>query len=113
MAECEKQPSARCKVAAHDGGVQYVLQEMTELSDVRLVYAPPRAVGKDGLRLRLATPRGELDALAWGMAARVAELREDRPIDVAFRLERDEWNGNSRLQARIADFRDAGATPRG
>ncbi|HEX2121513.1 MAG TPA: S46 family peptidase, partial [Thermoanaerobaculia bacterium] len=48
VAACEKEPGSRCKVAAHDGGVQYVLQETTELPDVRLVYAPPRAVGEYG-----------------------------------------------------------------
>ena len=56
VAACEKQPGSRCKVAAHDGGVQYVLQEMTELADVRLVYAPPRAVGEFG---------GEIDNWMW------------------------------------------------
>lgn len=56
VAACEQQPAARCKVAAHDGGVQYVLQEMTELEDVRLVYAPPRAVGEYG---------GEIDNWSW------------------------------------------------
>ena len=56
VAACEKQPGARCRVAAHDGGVQYVLQEMTELADVRLVYAPPRAVGEFG---------GEVDNWMW------------------------------------------------
>ena len=56
VARCEKQPNARCRVAAHDGGVQYVLQEMTEIADVRLVYAPPRAVGEYG---------GEIDNWSW------------------------------------------------
>jgi hypothetical protein len=56
VATCELQPGARCKVAAHDGGLQYVLQEMTELADVRLVYAPPRAVGEFG---------GEVDNWTW------------------------------------------------
>jgi hypothetical protein len=56
VAACEQQPAARCKVAAHDGGVQYVLQEMTELPDVRLVYAPPRAIGEFG---------GEIDNWSW------------------------------------------------
>jgi Peptidase S46 len=56
VATCEQQPSMRCRVAAHDGGVQYVLQEMMELADVRLVYAPPRAVGEFG---------GEIDNWSW------------------------------------------------
>ena len=40
---------------------------------------------------------------AWGRAP--SELDVGDVIDVAFRLERDEWNGESRLQARFADFR--------
>ncbi|HEX6161649.1 MAG TPA: S46 family peptidase, partial [Thermoanaerobaculia bacterium] len=56
VAQCEKQPRTRCRVAAHDGGLQYVLQEMTEFDDVRLVYAPPRAVGEFG---------GEVDNWMW------------------------------------------------
>ncbi|HUX34928.1 MAG TPA: single-stranded-DNA-specific exonuclease RecJ [Gemmatimonadaceae bacterium] len=66
--------------------------------------APPRAVGKDGLRLVLQGGGHTLDAIGWGMADRRGELDLGRPIDVAFRLDRDEWNGASRLQARLADF---------
>ncbi len=54
--ECEKNPGSRCKVAQHDGGVQYVLQDMLELNDIRLVYAPPREVGEFG---------GEVDNWMW------------------------------------------------
>ena len=56
VAACEKRPHARCRVAAFDGGVQYVLIETMELSDVRLVYAPPRAIGEFG---------GETDNWMW------------------------------------------------
>src|SRR5205085_8462062 len=48
IAECEMQPSARCAVKMFDGGLQYVLVDALELSDIRLVYAPPRAVGEFG-----------------------------------------------------------------
>ncbi len=71
---------------------------------VRLVSAP-KNVGKDGVRLRLEQHGTELTAVGWGMAARATELSAGAIIDVAFRLERDEWNGESRLQARLADFR--------
>ena len=56
VAECEKQPGARCRVASFDGGLQYVLVESLELSDVRLVYAPPREIGEFG---------GEEDNFRW------------------------------------------------
>lgn len=53
---CQQQPGRKCKVAVHDEGVQYVLFEALELRDVRLVYAPPRAVGEYG---------GEIDNWMW------------------------------------------------
>jgi hypothetical protein len=56
LAECEKTPGTRCGVAAFDGGLQYVLVESSELTDIRLVYAPPRAVGEFG---------GEPDNFHW------------------------------------------------
>jgi single-stranded-DNA-specific exonuclease len=67
--------------------------------------AAPKLVGKDGLKLVLDTGTGSLEALGWGMASRVAEFEAGNKIDVAFRLERDEYRGESYLQARIADVR--------
>ena len=65
----------------------------------------PRAVGKDGIRLRLSDGAGELEAIGWGMAARGRQLAANDLVDVAYRLERDEYRGSSRLQARLADIR--------
>ncbi len=56
IAECEKKPATRCQLAAFDGGLTFVLTELTELSDVRLVWAPPAAVGDYG---------GETDNWSW------------------------------------------------
>jgi single-stranded-DNA-specific exonuclease len=70
-----------------------------------ILAAPPRAVGKDGLRLVLRSGSRTLTAIGWGMASRAAELSVGRSLDVAYHLDRDEWNGESRLQARLADFR--------
>jgi single-stranded-DNA-specific exonuclease len=67
--------------------------------------APPQVVGRTGLKLRLARSRGEFVVIGWDMAPRAAELSMEQPLDVAFRLERDEWNGESRLQGKLADFR--------
>jgi single-stranded-DNA-specific exonuclease len=71
---------------------------------VRLA-APPQLVGRTGLKLRLARTRGEFVVVGWDMAPRAAEVGMAQPFDVAFRLERDEWNGESRLQGKLADFR--------
>jgi single-stranded-DNA-specific exonuclease len=73
--------------------------------DLRLA-ARPRVVGEHGLKLRLRAPSGrEMDAIGWAMGDLAATLDVARPVDVVFRLERDEWNGASRLQLRLADIR--------
>jgi single-stranded-DNA-specific exonuclease len=69
------------------------------------VAAPPRVVGRDGLKLLLHDGGREIVALGWGMGPRAKELDAGVTMDVAFRLERDEWNGQSQLQMRLADFR--------
>jgi single-stranded-DNA-specific exonuclease len=66
--------------------------------------AQPKLVGRDGLRLKLATGAGEVEAIGWGLAHRIAEFDQSKPVDIAFKLERDEYRGMSRLQARIADI---------
>jgi single-stranded-DNA-specific exonuclease len=67
-----------------------------------------KTVGSDGLRCFLRGADASIGAIGWGLAPRVSELKAGALIDVAFRVERDEWNGVSRLQARLIDFRPAG-----
>ena len=55
IAECEKD-GLRCRVAEMYGGLNYYLFKTLELRDVRLVYAPPRAIGEYG---------GEVDNWMW------------------------------------------------
>jgi hypothetical protein len=56
IAACEKTAGMHCSVAAFDGGLQYILITTIELTDIRLVYAPPRAIGEFG---------GEDDNFRW------------------------------------------------
>src|SRR6202163_618404 len=56
VAACEHEANRRCEVATFDGGVRYLLNESLEYPDVRLVYAPTRAVGEYG---------GEVDNWSW------------------------------------------------
>jgi single-stranded-DNA-specific exonuclease len=65
----------------------------------------PRTIGRDGLKLCLDAGTGSIEAIGWGMAHRAAEFQAGAKVDIAFRLERDEYRGDSRLQARIADVR--------
>lgn len=70
----------------------------------RLAY-PPRKIGSDGLKFAIDAARGELEAIGWGMAPRASAFDVSRAFDLAFRLERDEYRGVSRLQLRVADVR--------
>ncbi len=56
VAEGEKEPNTACHVASFFEGREYHLYYRTRLTDVRLVYAPPRAVGEYG---------GEVDNWEW------------------------------------------------
>ena len=65
----------------------------------------PRMVGQGHLKLWLSHDDTHIDAIGWGMGSLIPELENWPSLDVAFRLERDEWNGQPRLQAKIADVR--------
>jgi single-stranded-DNA-specific exonuclease len=58
-----------------------------------------RKVGTNHLKGVLSSGRRGLDTIAFGWADRFAEYG-DGAIDVAFRLERNEWHGRAALQAR-------------
>ena len=51
-----KEPNTKCSVASFLEGKEYHLYVRTQLKDVRLVYAPPRAIGEFG---------GEVDNWEW------------------------------------------------
>jgi len=62
----------------------------------------PKRVGTNHLRFVLDDGSGALPAIGFQVADRVPEEWLARPLDVAFKLERDEWQGRSTLQARVA-----------
>lgn len=65
----------------------------------------PRRIGENGIRTRLTQAGGAIDAIAWDFAHRLSGIDWSAPMDIAYRLERDEYQGRARLQARIADIR--------
>ena len=73
--------------------------------------ARPKVVGTKHLKLTLAAGGVTLEAIGFGMAGRLGEVKDGVRYDVAFRLEENHWrNPRSRLsgpavQARIVDFR--------
>lgn len=56
IAQCEQDQGFRCKVPVFNEGLQYTLIKQFEINDVRLVYAPQKAVGGFG---------GEVDNWEW------------------------------------------------
>lgn len=71
------------------------------------VATPARKVGTDGLKFSLATSRGSLEAIGWGLASRADLLKRDARVDIAYRLEVNEYRGARTLQASILDVRRA------
>ena len=69
------------------------------------IAARPRVLKGEGLKLRLEQNGVAIDALGWGMAALAPSLSEGMSVDVAYRLERDEYKGEHTLQARLSDVR--------
>jgi single-stranded-DNA-specific exonuclease len=69
------------------------------------VASAARRVGTDGLKFSLTTARGAIDALGWGMAARSGAIAAGREIDIAYRLDVNEYRGQRTLQAVLQDFR--------
>jgi single-stranded-DNA-specific exonuclease len=70
--------------------------------DVRLA-GPPRVIGAQGLKLRLARRNGELEAVWWQAGDRSGEFAVGASIDVAYRLELDHYFQPPRLVARVVD----------
>jgi len=68
-----------------------------------------RRVGENHLKFRLDDGSGVIDAIGFRWADQVPDTWLARPLDVAFRLERDEWQGRFRLQAKVASIAPSGA----
>jgi single-stranded-DNA-specific exonuclease len=63
-----------------------------------------RRVGEHHLRMTLDDGSGVLPAIGFRWADAVPADWLERPLDVAYRLERDEWQGRATLQARVASL---------
>lgn len=67
----------------------------------------PRVVGGKHLRLTLDDGAGRIPGIGFDWGDRLDEAWARAPVDVAFRLERDEWQGMASLQARVVDIHPA------
>jgi single-stranded-DNA-specific exonuclease len=67
---------------------------------------PPRVVADKHLKLTLASHGSTMEAIGFNMAGLGGEpWVAGGPMDVAFRLEENHWNGRTSLQAKIVDLR--------
>lgn len=76
-----------------------------------------RSVGREGAHLKLVlsqsssaghqrkTERLQYDAIAFGMGAMAAELAYGSQVDVAYTVDRNVWNGSTKLQLKVKDIR--------
>ncbi len=64
-----------------------------------------REVGQQHLRFTLEDHTGRMAAIGFGLAGRVEPDWLDGRVDVAFRLEENEWQGVASLQARVLHLR--------
>jgi len=67
-----------------------------------------RRVGTNHLRFVLDDGSGALPAIGFQWADQVPDAWLEHPLDVAFRLEHDDWQGRSTLQARVATIAPSG-----
>jgi single-stranded-DNA-specific exonuclease len=66
----------------------------------------PRIVGRNHLKMTLAANGARLEAVGWGMGDRLREVNPALgPVDAAFKLEENTWNGRTTVQARLVDLR--------
>ena len=70
------------------------------------IDVPPRRIGStDGVRTAVSTDRGAITAIGWRLGERARLLDPAQPVDLAFRLDRDDYKGADRLQLNLVDVR--------
>jgi single-stranded-DNA-specific exonuclease len=57
------------------------------------------------LRMTVFDGRTMWEAVAWRMGERLTELANDVYVDLAFQFDENEWNGQTRMQLNVLDFR--------
>jgi single-stranded-DNA-specific exonuclease len=67
-----------------------------------------QVVGGSHLKFTLEDASGRIPAIAFNWADRLPPESRRAPVDVALRLERNEWRGTSTLQARVVQIKPAG-----
>lgn len=64
-----------------------------------------KIVKEDHLRFVLSHDGITLTGIGFGMAAKYEWLKGSRPVDIVFKIDENEWNGQKSLQLRMIDIR--------
>ena len=64
-----------------------------------------KVVKEEHLRFSLRQNNATFTGIGFGMAARFHLLQMRTPIDIVFKIDENEWNGEKSLQLRVLDFR--------
>jgi single-stranded-DNA-specific exonuclease len=62
-------------------------------------------IGANGVKFFVDGAGGPMEAVGWGLSERCAELRAGASVDIAYKLERNEFRGRSTLQLGLVDFK--------
>lgn len=82
---------------------------------IRLATTPvtlaetPRTVGKDGKHLKLMVRQGAhvREAIAFNRGSELEQIASGKPLEIAFEPELNSWQGRTRLDLRVIDWREA------
>jgi len=64
-----------------------------------------KIVKEDHIRFVLRQQGVTMNGIGFGMAEKFQLLQEKEPLDIVFKIEENEWNGEKSLQLRMIDFR--------
>jgi single-stranded-DNA-specific exonuclease len=67
-----------------------------------------KIVKEQHLRFSLKQDNVVLTGIAFGMAEKLPLLQMKKPVDIVFKIDENEWNGEKSLQLRVIDFRLSG-----
>jgi single-stranded-DNA-specific exonuclease len=63
-----------------------------------------KIVKEQHLRFSLKQDNVVLTGIAFGMAEKLLLLQMKKPVDIVFKIDENEWNGEKSLQLRVIDF---------
>lgn len=64
-----------------------------------------KIVKEQHIRFSLKQGNTTITGIGFGMAEKFPLLEQNKPVDIVFKIDENEWNGSTSLQMRVIDFR--------